>query len=63
MAESAKLSFSREHTSKSNPEPHTDSYRQVSNSSHVEKTGHNPCPETRVEINRSSSDDSGDSGK
>ena len=61
MSESAKLSFSQEHTSKSNPEPHTDSYRKTSDSSRVEKTGHNPCPETRIAIH--SSTDDGDSGK
>ena len=51
-AKSGKLWFSKEHTSKSNPTPHTDSYRGVSNSPDTVKTGHNPCPEVKVPINK-----------
>jgi hypothetical protein len=40
MAKSTRLWFSQEHTSKSNPSRHVDSYRKQSDSSRTQKTGH-----------------------
>jgi hypothetical protein len=51
-AQSARISFSKEHTSKSNPEPHVDVYRQLSNEAKPEKIAHNPTPENKVSINK-----------
>ena len=47
-----KIWFSKEHSSKSNPEKHTDTYRKVSDVAKPEKIAHNPCPETKISINR-----------
>jgi len=55
MSKSARLFFSREHTSHSHPELHTDSYRQTSSSSHTEKTGHNECEPRSVPVRTESS--------
>jgi hypothetical protein len=41
MAKETRITFSKEHTSKSNPQPHTDTYRQSSDQSRGEKIGHN----------------------
>ena len=51
-AKSARLSFSQEHTSRSHPEPHTDSMRQLSNQAKPEKTGHNPSGERKVPLRK-----------
>jgi hypothetical protein len=51
-AKSARIWFSKEHTSKSNPGPHTDTYRKKSNESKPEKISHNPAGETKIPINK-----------
>lgn len=43
------LFFSKEHTSKQNPKPHTDSYRQ-SGGNKATKTGHNPSPTHNIPV-------------
>lgn len=56
MGREAHLWFSREHTSESHPERHTDSYRQVSDQSHCEKTGHNECEEREITVRNEEKD-------
>lgn len=51
-AQSAHIWFSKEHTSISNPEPHVDVYRQLSNEAKPEKIAHNPTPENKIEVNK-----------
>lgn len=41
MAKETRISFSREHESRHNPERHVDVYRDRSDSSHTEKIDHN----------------------
>jgi len=50
MAKETKVSFSREHTSKSNPAPHVDVYRNTSDSPKTEKIGHSPMPSEKVSV-------------
>ena len=40
MAKETKIKFSREHNSKSHPEPHVDVYRERSDSAKTEKIDH-----------------------
>jgi hypothetical protein len=41
MAKETKITFSKEHTSTSHPEPHVDVYREHSDSAKTEKIDHN----------------------
>lgn len=49
---SAKLSFGKEHVGRSSGKLETDSYRSVSDSGKTEKTGHNECEPSKVDISR-----------
>ena len=54
MAKELNITWSKEHTSKSNPEPHHDVYRQRSDEAKPEKIGHNPAPTTKINIDKES---------
>ena len=49
---SVRLFFSREHTGRQSGEREVDSYRQRSDRSKPEKTGHNPTPTTKIQVRR-----------
>lgn len=52
MAKSTKVTFSKEHQSKSNPQPHVDVYRKQSDSSKTEKIGHSDRTRTSIPVKR-----------
>ncbi len=50
MGRWSKIFFSREHTGRSSDKREVDTYRQKSDSSKVEKIGHNPTTDVKIKI-------------
>ena len=54
MANEVKIKFSKEHSSKSNPDNHVDVMRHPSDQAKGDKIGHSPMPTDKIPVSNTS---------